>query len=341
MEFKTTFPTPERGTVTVPLVDVTAFRALLRGVPGVYEKRMLPKSFRFVPDKLFQLVKRPIVELVVELLTSSLLDSDLAQVFKSKYRIIRVHDLFRYTVVHVSHKPSFLTGETLELAFCRLGAFRLQLFPKMSIPSSGIFNLLRVVKRVIGTDCNIHDTSIDPNHLELGYRFKIIMFKGHVQIERVGSSIIGYRGRFDLPSEIVSVVLGYKESCLDSTLDGCNRSYAVNEVHCNNSLVVPHRSERSSLWKRSALARFQSFTRAISCTLYQRRRKIRNALTDKLVGGMMVIDFVPRLVLKSPFSGFGKSLGISSHRFSESNSVSVAHPKLECNRSKHVHISGG
>jgi hypothetical protein len=55
----------------------------------------------------------------------------------------------------------------------------------------------------------------------------------------------------------------------------------------------------------------------------------------------MVIDFIPRLVLKSPFSGFGKRLGISSHRFSESNSVSVAHPKLEGNRSKHIHISGG
>ncbi|KUK96198.1 MAG: hypothetical protein XE07_1310, partial [Methanothrix harundinacea] len=98
-----------------------------------------------------------------------------------KYRIIRVHDLFRYTVVHVSHKPSFLTGETLELEFCRLGAFRLQLFPKVSILGSGIFNLLRVVKRVIGTDCNIHDTSIDPNHLELSYGFGVVVFERHVR----------------------------------------------------------------------------------------------------------------------------------------------------------------
>lgn len=341
MEFKSTFATSERRTFTVPLVDVTALRALLRGVPGVYEKHVLPKGLSLVPKKLLELVKRPVVELAVELLTSSLLDSDLAQIFESKHRKIRFRDLLRYAMVHVSHKPSFLAGETLELAFCRLGAFRLQLSAKVSILSSGIFDLLRVVKRVIGADCNVHDTSIDTKHLELGYRFKIVMFKGHMQIERVGSSIIGYRGRFDLPSEIVSVVQRDKERCLDSSLDGRDRSDTVNEVHCNNSLVVPHRSERSSLWKRSALRGFQSFASTISSPLYQRRWKIRNTLTDKLVGGVMVIDFVPRLVLKSPFSGSRKSLGISSHRFSESNSVLIAHPKLESNRSKHIHIVGG
>lgn len=341
MEFKSTFATSERRTFTVPLVDVPAFRTLLRGIPGVYEKHMLPKGLSLVPKKLLELVKRPVVELAVELLTSSLLDSDLAQIFESKHRKIRVRDLLRYAMVHVSHKPSFLAGETLELAFCRLGAFRLQLSAKVSILGSGIFDLLRVVKRVIGADCNVHDTSIDTKHLELGYRFKIVMFKGHMQEERVGSSIIGYRGRFDLPSEIVSVVQRDKESCLNSSPDGRDRSDTVNEVHCNNSLVVPHRSERSSLWKISALRGFQSFASTISSPLYQRRWKIRNTLTDKLVGGVMVIDFVPRLVLKSPFSGFRKSLGISSHRFSESNSVLIANPKLESNRSKHIHIVGG
>jgi len=340
MEFKTTFPTPERGTVTVPLVDVTAFRALLRGVPGVYEKRMLPKSFRFVPDKLFQLVKRPIVELPVELPASPLLDSDLAQIFKSKHRKLRVRDLFRYTVVHVSHKPSFLTGETLELAFCRLGAFRLQLFPKMSIPSSGIFNLLRVAKRVIGTDCNIHDTSVDTKNLKLGNRFGIVMLQRHMQIERVGSSIIGYRGRFDLPSKVVSIGWRHEERCFDPSFGRCYSSDTVDQVDCGDSLIVPHSCKRLAFWKRFAFDSFQSFASTISCSLDERRRKIR-ALTNKLVCGVMVIDLIPRLVIKSPSGGFVERLGICSHRIEESHPILIYQPKLESNRPKHIHIVGG
>lgn len=340
MEFKTAFATTERGAFAVPLVDVPAFRALLRGVPGIYEKHMLPNVLCLVPKELLKLVKRPVIELPVELLTSSLLDSDLAQVFQSKHRKIRVRDLFRYAVVHVSHKPSFLASEPLKFASSRRGAFRLQLLSKVSIFSSGVFDLLRVVKRVIRTDSDVHDTSINPENPELGYRFWIIMLKRHVQIERIRSSIVGYRGRFDLPSKIVSVVRRYKESRLDPSFDGRNRGYTVNEVHVDRSLVIPHSSERSPFWKRSALAGFQSFTSTISSTLDERRRKIWNALTDKLVGGVMVIDLVPRLVLESPFCGFIERPGVSSHRLDESNPVLILHPKLESNRSKHIHIAG-
>ncbi len=341
MQFKTAFATTERGAFAVSFIDVPTFRAFLRGVPGVYEKHMLSEGLSLVPKELLKLVKRPVVELLIELLASSLLDSDLAQVFESKHRKIRVRDLFRYAVIHVSHKPSFLARKTLELVSSRLGAFRLQLFTKVSIFSSCILDLLRVVKRVIGADCDVHDTAINPENLELGYRVWIIMLQRHVQIERVSSSIVGYRRRLYLPSKIVSIVLRYKERCFDSSFDGRDRGYTVNEVHVDHPLVVPHCSERSSFWERSALAGLQSFASAISGTLDKGRRKIRNALTDKLVGSVMVIDLVPRLVLESPFGGFIERVGVSSHRFDESNSVLILQPKLEINRSKHIHIVGG
>lgn len=340
MEFKSTFATSERRTFTVPLIDVPTLRALLRGVPGVYEKHVLPKGLSLVPKKLLELVKRPVVELEVELLTSSLLDSDLAQIFESKHRKIRVHDLLRYAMVHVSHKPSFLAGETLELAFCRLGAFRLQLSAKVSILSSSIFDLLRVVKRVIGADCNVHDTSIDTKHFELGYRFKIVMFKGHMQIERVGSSIIGYRGRFDLPSKVVSIGWRHEERCFDPSFGRCYSSDTVDQVDCGDSLIVPHSCKRLAFWKRFAFDSFQSFASTISCSLDERRRKIR-ALTNKLVCGVMVIDLIPRLVIKSPSGGFVERLGICSHRIEESHPILIYQPKLESNRPKHIHIVGG
>lgn len=340
MELKSALTATESRTFTVSFVDVATVGTLLRGVPGVDKKCMLPKVLSFVPKELLKLVKRPVVELPVELLTSSLLDSDLAQVFESKHRKIRVRDLLRYAMVHVSHKPSFLASETLELAFCRLGAFRLQLFAKVSILSSGIFNLLRVVKRVIGADCNIHDTSIDPKNFEIRRWIGIVVFKRHVQIECVSSSIIGYRGRFDLPSKVVSIGQRHEERCFDPSFGRCYSSDAVDQVDCGDSLIVPHGCKWLAFWKRFAFDCFQSFASTISSSLDERRRKIR-ALTDKLVGGVMVIDLVPRLVLESPFGGFVERLVIGSHRIKESYPVLIYQPKLESNRSKHIHIVGG
>ena len=114
---------------------------------------MLPKSFGLVTDKLLKLVERPAVELAVKLFTSSLLNSDLAQIFKSKYSVFRGYNLLRYTMVDISRKPSFLTGHSLKLAFGRFGAFGLQLFAKIGITSAPIFDLLRVEKSVIRADC--------------------------------------------------------------------------------------------------------------------------------------------------------------------------------------------
>jgi len=78
MELKSTLTTTESGAFTVPFVDVSAVGTFLRGVPGVYEKCVLPKGLSFVPKELLKLVERPIVELPVELRTSPLLDSDFA-----------------------------------------------------------------------------------------------------------------------------------------------------------------------------------------------------------------------------------------------------------------------
>jgi hypothetical protein len=96
MEFKVTFTTSESRTFAVPFVGISALRALLRSVPGIHQENVLSKSLRFVPDKLLKLIEWPAIELSIELLTSSLLNSNLAKVFKSKYSVFRVHNLLRY-----------------------------------------------------------------------------------------------------------------------------------------------------------------------------------------------------------------------------------------------------
>jgi len=113
MEFKPTFAATEEISFTISFVDMSAFRTFLRGVPGIHKENMLSESFCFVLDKLLKLVERPAVELSVELLSPSLLNSDLAKIFKSKHHVFRVCDLLRYAMVDVSHKPSFSARKLL------------------------------------------------------------------------------------------------------------------------------------------------------------------------------------------------------------------------------------
>ena len=127
MEFKTAFTASESRTIAVPFIGMPTVGTLLRSIPGIYEEDMFSKSLSLVSDKLFKLVERPAVEFAIEFTTSTLLDSDFAQIFKSKYSIFRVHNFLRYAVIDISRKPSLATRKTLKLSFGRRSAFGLQL----------------------------------------------------------------------------------------------------------------------------------------------------------------------------------------------------------------------
>ncbi len=190
MEFKATFTTTESRTFAVPFISMPAVRALLRSVSGIHKQNMLSKSFSLVTEKLLKLVERPVIELAVELFAPSLLNSDLAQIFKSKYSVFRVHNLLGYAVIDISHKPSFLTRHSLKLAFGRFGAFGLQLSSKIGISSTPILDLLRVVKRVIRADCNIYYSAIYSENLKISDLLRIVVFQRNMQIECFVSTII-------------------------------------------------------------------------------------------------------------------------------------------------------
>jgi hypothetical protein len=115
----------------------------------------------------------------------------------------------------------------------------------------------------------------------------------------------------------------------------------MDEVHGDYSLVIPHSSERLPFWKCLAFHGFQSFASAISCSLYQGRWKIRNALTDKLVGCIVVVNFVPRFVLESPPVGLRERLGKSLHGLKKRSPISFKESKLECYHPKRVHMADG
>ena len=341
MEFKTTFTATESRTFAVPFVGMPTVRALLRSVSSIHKENVLSKSFCFVTDKLLKLVERPVIELAVKLFASSLLNSDLAQIFKSKYSVFRVHNLLGYAVIGISHKPSFLAGHSLKLAFGRTGAFGLQLFSKIGITSAPIFDLLGVVKRVIRANCDIHDTAIYSENANVCNLLWITTFQRHMQIENLVSTIIRNCGGLDSPFKVITVMRRNEEGSFDSSFGAGNCRQAVDQVHGNNSLVVPHCRKWLSFWKCFTFDCFQSFASTISGTLNQGRRQFWNALTGKLVSCVVIFNLIPRLVLESPFCRDRERFGVSPHRIEENPTILVSQPKLKCNRPKHVIYVGG
>jgi hypothetical protein len=341
MEFKTTFATTEVRTFPVPFIGMSTVRTLLRSVSGIYKEDMFSNSFGLVPDKLLKLIERPAIELLVKLFASAFLDSDLAQIFKSKYSVFRVHNLLGYTVIGISREPSFLTCHSLKLAFGRFGAFGLQLLSEMGILSTPILDPLGVEELIIRADSNIHYSTIYSKNSEVCDLLRIVMLKRYMQIENLVSAVIRDCRGLDSPAKITAISRRYKESGLEPSLSACNSSNPMHKVHGNNSLIISYCRERLSFWKRFTFYCLQSFTSTIPSSLHQRGRKIGDAFTSKLVGRVMVIDLIPRLVLESPFCRDGKCFGISSHRIEESPTILVSQTELECNRSKHIHIVGG
>jgi hypothetical protein len=319
MEFKTAFAATEIGALTVPLVDMSAVRALLRSVSSIYQENVLSKSLRFVADKLLKLIERPAIELYVKHLasTSALLNSNLAKIFKSKYSVLRVHYLLGYAVIHVSREPSFPTRHELKLAFGWFGAFGLQLLSEIGILSTPILDLLGVEKSVIRADSNIHYSTVYSKNFKVINFLRIIMLQRYVQIEAIVFAVTRDSTGLDNPGKIISIMRWYKEGRLDPPFDTGNGSYSTNKVDSDNSLIVSHGREGLTLWKSSKLNSFESIAGTVSRSLNQRGWKFWNVLTNMLVGCIVVINFVPRSVLESPFCGYGERFGVSSHRIKE------------------------
>lgn len=303
MELKPAFPAPEQMAFSVSFVGMPAHRTFLRGVSGIDKKNLFTDSPGFIPEKLFKFVERPIVQFPVELFASPFLNPDLRKVFQREDRVIRVRNLLRDAVIGISHKPSLPSGNLTEFPFCRSGAFGLQFLTKVSIFRPNALHLPGVEKRVVRTDSNIYDPTVDPEHPDLRQWGHIWMFHRDVQIERLLPPVIGERRSRDLPGEIMTVILRDRECCLDPSFHRCDGSNTMHQVHRDDPLVVPHGGERFSFWQGLTLNGFQSLTCTISRTLYQRGRKIRNRLTNNPVCCRVVLHLIPRTALEPPLCG--------------------------------------
>jgi len=192
-------------------------------------------SFGFVADKLFKLVETPIVKFPVKVFTSTFLNANAGQVFKSNHIKGHIDNVFGNTMVNIRHKPSFLSADLLKKTFSRFGAFGLEVLPQICIFSSCIFDAARIEKDIIGTNRDINNPSINTENC-ITDRFRRFGAKCDMQIENILPAVISKRGTPNIPSKVLFVVFRYIERDIYSAVDGCNRSKSMFENNTDDSL---------------------------------------------------------------------------------------------------------
>jgi len=347
MEFKSTVPASEVRSLAVPLVDMPAPGAFLRGIPGVYEDHALACGFRLVPDELFKLIERPVAQFPVEFLAPPALHAYLAQVFESKHRVPGVNYLFRDAVVGISHKPSFPSAYLAHLALCGSGAFGLKFCPDVFVPIADVTNSPRVEEGIVGTDRDVFNPTVypedtpafDPEDTPTFDRMRSLRFHLNVQEKLLCPAIVRENGALDRPSIYVpSVAAGGDKFCANSSSGCCNGSKPVEQAHPDDSLVVSNRRERLSFRKTSTLRRFQSVARAIARSLNKRRWEIRYRSPNDPVRGGVVPDLVAGMVVKPPTSRRVECDSVRSHRVQHQRHRTPWQPEFNSYRAYHTHM---
>lgn len=338
MEFKTAVTTEVLRTVPVPFVYVTTGRTLLRGITGINGDNLFTKILGLVLDKLFKFVERPGIQFPVELSTTPFLHTDLCEIFKSEHSVGEVNNLLRDTMINVSHKPSFSSGHFTEFPFGGTSAFGLKRGSEVRELSANILHRLRIKERVIGTDCDINNTTINSENGLFRDGLRGIGFNVAMQVKRVIILAKGQSRRLDFPRQILPVIFRDTERDPNPTVRGREGCIPRFEIDAYYPLVIPHRRELFAERFELTLNGFQRLTGNISCTLHKRGWEIRNRLSNILIGGMVTTNLADRTGVESPFGTSVEHHGIISHGFQERFSTIRRNIKFQLDCPNHNHI---
>ncbi len=337
MDLKTTITATVRTTIPIPFVSVSTFGTFLTGISRVNRNNLFTQSFRFVADKLFKLIETPVVEFPVKVLSSAFINSDAGQIFKGNHIKGHIDNFFCNTMVNISHKPSFLSANLLEKTFSRFGAFGLEFFPQICVLGSCVLDLFAVKKDIVGTYCDIDNTSVDTNNSITGWlrRFRSDY---HMQIKNIISDVISKCGTSGFPINILFVVFGNTERYLNPSIYGCNSGKPVFKNNTDNSLVIPDCRIWSALWKSLELNTFESFASHIPCTLNKRRWEFRMSSSNVFVSSIMDRYLRMCTFFKPVFSNFVEYLIEKYNCLHEAFFVFIRQLKFQFKGSIHIHI---
>jgi hypothetical protein len=114
MYLKSAFNTVERIAFPVSFIDMSAFRTFLTGITRVDGYDRFTKSLSFISQKLFKLVKTPVVEFLGKLNSlRSALNSYAGKVFNSEHIIRHSCNFLRDIVINPGYAPPCIEMQDL------------------------------------------------------------------------------------------------------------------------------------------------------------------------------------------------------------------------------------
>jgi hypothetical protein len=338
MEFESAVTTEILRTIPVTFIDMTAGRTLLGSVPGIDKDNLLTEILGFVPDKLFQFIERPGIQVPIELGTTSFLHADFGQVFKCEHGIRELNNMLRDTVIGISHKPSFSTGHPAEFPLGRSSAFGLKFGSEMGVVTTGILHSRRIKKCVVGTDCNVDNTPVNSEDGLFSSYLRGIGFELAMQVKRIIVLAKRQCRGLNLPRQVFPVIFRDTECNFDSAIRSRESCIPGIKKNTDNSGIVSHRrilfTERFELTFHS----FQRLTCNISSSLHKRGWEIRNRLSNSLIGGIVAVHLTDRMGIESPLGTSIERHSIISHGFQERLPAIRRNVKFQLDCPNHNHI---
>jgi hypothetical protein len=209
--------------------DMATMRTFLRRVSGIDICHKAIMGLSLVLEKLFQLIKGPVMELTSLFmpLTTSL--KDIFEILKNNCGPNRngLNYFFRYAMILVPAKTVLLLGQFSKVSFRRPGTTGLEPSSQSLIPMRNSSDSSSTEKLLFGRDSYSSDTPVDPDkdlRTIAWFRIRDEFFKH--ECEKYSSLIVNQFCGLAFPSpELIEIVIGREFNALDSTLYGKDRDF--------------------------------------------------------------------------------------------------------------------
>ena len=222
--------------------DVSASGAFLRGIAGIDILDQHSTSLGFVGEEGLELVEIPTVEFPPLPLSVSRSRSDGREVFKDDggSRIEALDNLLGNPMVHVSPEAVLLLGECLKVSLGGACSTGLQIRSQLFDPSTYLFYLTSVIEFIVGGNCQVDDSPVDPHDLVCRDRVGNVLLKNDGQ--KYNASSDKKVGRGSSPVQVLFEVFGNEDREFLSSLDRQEGNLVPVEPDVVASGVEPNRA---------------------------------------------------------------------------------------------------
>ena len=318
----------------VSFADVSASGAGLACEVAVDENNSFANHFSFVFDKVEKHCWTPASNeascFFVFCSSFSHLHCSNIQFFQSNCITIAINYFFADAVICVNDKPSLSSSQFLQMSFCGTSACSLQASLEMPVFSFDCSQLFTVEKMIVGSDCGIIYSSVNPDDFIDFHEFRCFDVCDDIEYEFAFIHSDSCRCRF---LELVSGKVRWYSDCVFSPACDCGQANLFTVAEEFESVVIQH-NRAFQLFDRF-LFEFESLEHCaclVSDSSHETAVEQRIFCSDSFVCEMMKPVFVVSFVIDTFADDV--STGLISHSDCVGKCFISVHENFDCD----VHI---